>query len=133
MHLISPHEALHTGPCVAGLQVSILYGAVVEAVITFISRIIALQSGSLMPILSAVLNSLTTVFLCIVALDSSGGFFNPILASALTLNCQGNNLVEHIFVYWLGSLSGGMIARTMHMVLRGQTPSQYRKLHEKTE
>lgn len=61
------------------------------------------------------------------ALDSSGGFFNPILASALTLNCQGNNIIQHIFVYWLGSLAGGMIARTLYMVLRGEDS------HEKGE
>jgi glycerol uptake facilitator-like aquaporin len=66
-------------------------------------------------------------------LNSSGGFFNPILASALTLNCQGNNIVEHIFVYWLGSLAGSIVARTLHMVLRGETPTEYRKLHYKTD
>ena len=70
---------------------------------------------------------LTCIFITL-ALDSSGGFFNPILASSLTLNCEGNNLIQHIFVYWLGSLAGGMIARTLYMVLRGEED-----FHEKEE
>ena len=44
-------------------------------------------------------------------MDSSGGFFNPILASALTLNCEGHNTGEHLIVYWLGSVFGSVVAR----------------------
>ena len=66
------------------------------------------------------MNSGVTVALCISALNYSGGFFNPILASALTLNCRGNNLAEHIFVYWLASLAGGIVARTIHISLRSK-------------
>jgi hypothetical protein len=130
LHLIPPHKALNTSPCQAGLQVSLIHGAIVEAIITFISRIIALESSSWSTKPAAIINSLTTVSLCILALDSSGGFFNPILASALTLNCQGNSLIEHIFVYWLAALSGGMIARTLHIVLRGE---EYELLKNKEE
>lgn len=119
LHLIPPHEALHTSPCQAGLQVSMLHGAVVEAIITFVSRIVALESSYWPTSTAAGINGAVTVALCIFAFNSSGGFFNPILASALTLNCAGNNLMEHLFVYWLASLTGGIVARTLHMLLRG--------------
>ena len=49
-------------------------------------------------------------------MDTSGGFFNPILASALVLNCKGDNLTEHFVVYWLGSIFGSIIARWMFIL-----------------
>jgi glycerol uptake facilitator-like aquaporin len=117
LHLIPAHIALNTLPCQAGLQCTMIYGAIMEAFISFISRIVALETTSCVQSISAVANSVTTVALCIFALDSSGGFFNPILASALTLNCKGNNFVEHFFVYWAGSLVGGVVARTLHLIV----------------
>lgn len=132
-HLIPTHVALHTSPCQAGLQVSILHGAVVEAFITFVSRSVALESGYWTANTAAAINAAVTVSLCILAFDSSGGFFNPILASALTLNCKGNNLLEHFFVYWLASLTGGIIARTMHMLFRGTGTMREEESHEKHE
>lgn len=112
---------------------SILHGAVVEAMITFVSRIVALESSYWTAKTAAAVNGAVTVALCILALDSSGGFFNPILASALTLNCTGNSLIEHIFVYWLASLTGGIIARTMHMLFRGNGYPVQEESHEKHE
>jgi glycerol uptake facilitator-like aquaporin len=94
------------------------YGALVEGMLSFVSRIVALESGHWSQRVSEWANSLTTVALCIYGLDTTGGFFNPILASALTLNCEGNNIIQHVFVYWLGALTGGIIARTAHIFLR---------------
>lgn len=28
--------------------------------------------------------------------------------------CEGNTLVEHLTVYWVGSLVGGLVARYIH-------------------
>jgi hypothetical protein len=133
MHLIPAHEYLHTSPCQAGLQVSILHGAVVEAMITFVSRLVALESSYWPATTAAGINSAVTVALCILAFDSSGGFFNPILASALTLNCAGNNLVEHFFVYWMASLTGSIIARTMFIMFRGNSDVNQEQSHDKHE
>lgn len=108
-----------------------LYGAVVEAMITFVSRVVALESSYWPGTTAAAVNGAVTVALCIFAFNSSGGFFNPILASALTLNCAGNNLIEHFFVYWLASLTGGIVARALHMLIRGiATPADH---HQKQE
>ncbi|KAI1290002.1 hypothetical protein HDE_08108 [Halotydeus destructor] len=120
-HLIPQHVTLNTLPCQAGLQCSMVYGALIEALISFISRFVCLESGYLPQLACAAVNSITTVGLCLFAMDSSGGYFNPILASALTLNCKGNNFFEHLFVYWVASLTGGIIARTIHLLMRGAT------------
>ena len=64
--MIPQHEALNTQECVAGLQVPILYAAIVEAVITFVSRLVALESGYWPMKISALINAITTVALCIL-------------------------------------------------------------------
>lgn len=56
-----------------------------------------------------------------IALNTTGGYFNPIMASALTLNCKGNTLIEHLIVYWIGALTGGFIAKLMYTLIRGKT------------
>lgn len=48
------------------------------------------------------------------ALNTTGGYFNPIMASALAMGCEGNTLLEHLSVYWIGSLGGGIVARWCH-------------------
>jgi len=50
----------------------------------------------------------------LVALNTTGGYFNPIMASALTIGCEGNSFLEHLIVYWIGSLLGGIGARWCH-------------------
>src|SRR6266487_3493099 len=59
------------------------------------------------------------LFNILPALNTTGGYFNPILASALTLGCEGNTFIEHFFVYWFGAIIGGLGARYMHILLRG--------------
>lgn len=48
-------------------------------------------------------------------MNTTGGFFNPILASALMIGCQGHTYLEHFQVYWIGALTGGLLARWMHL------------------
>lgn len=42
------------------------------------------------------------------------------MASALTLGCEGNTLIEHLLVYWIGSIVGGLAARALHIFIRGE-------------
>lgn len=116
-HMVPEHEALHTSQCQAGLQVTPLWGAWIEGYITAISRIVALESIHWSPMVSSVANSATTSALVLWALNTTGGFFNPILASALTLGCTGNTHWEHFLVYWLGALLGGFVGRYIHTFL----------------
>nr|ARX80212.1 aquaporin [Blomia tropicalis] len=120
LNLAPEHMDLHTQRCQASLQVNMALGAAIELAITFISRIVALESTILPEKLNVAINSLTTTLLCLIALDTSGGYFNPVLASALTLNCDGNTLVEHIVVYWLGAMIGALLARYMSLWIHGQ-------------
>ncbi|RWS31518.1 aquaporin-12-like protein [Leptotrombidium deliense] len=114
-HWTEEHETLHMQKCEAALQVSVVYGMLIEFGISFISRFVALQSTIFSERIAAWMNAITTTILCKAALDTTGGFFNPILASALTLNCVGNNLIEHFMVYWVAALLGGLTARYLHV------------------
>lgn len=62
-HLTEEHHQLHEQPCEASLYVSPLYGMLIEGLITFISRIVALESGNWSHLTATVANSLTSVIL----------------------------------------------------------------------
>lgn len=42
------------------------------------------------------------------AFNYSGGYFNPVLATALKWGCSGYSNIDHIIVYWIGACVGGM-------------------------
>lgn len=44
------------------------------------------------------------------AFNYSGGYFNPVLATALKWGCRGHTNIEHIMVYWLGACIGAIIS-----------------------
>jgi glycerol uptake facilitator-like aquaporin len=43
-------------------------------------------------------------------LEWTGMMFNPALATALTYNCKGHQLYEHIIVYWMGPFIGTILS-----------------------
>lgn len=44
----------------------------------------------------------------VAAFNFSGGYFNPVLATALKWGCSGHTGIEHIIVYWIGACVGAM-------------------------
>jgi aquaporin related protein len=44
----------------------------------------------------------------VAAFDYSGGYLNPVLATSLKYGCQGNTLIEHVVVYWVGASLGAI-------------------------
>ncbi len=63
-------------------------------------------AGNYIPVFSIKILKLYTKR--ITACDYSGGYFNPVLATSLKLNCPGNTLMEHFVVYWVGSIVGSV-------------------------
>ena len=49
----------------------------------------------------------------LVALDFSGGMLNPMLATVMLNRCDGFSLQRHLFVYWIGGLSGSLLAHLL--------------------
>ena len=44
----------------------------------------------------------------------TGMYFNPILASAMTLGCKGASLPTHFLVYWVGPILGWMVGTQLY-------------------
>lgn len=53
-------------------------------------------------------------FILISAFNYSGGYFNPVLATALKYGCEGNTTIEHFVVYWIGACLGSVAALTFY-------------------
>lgn len=45
-----------------------------------------------------------------LAFNYSGGYFNPVLATALKWGCSGYSNIDHIVVYWLGACVGAVFS-----------------------
>lgn len=44
------------------------------------------------------------------AFNYSGGYFNPVLATAIKFGCKGHTHSEHVFVYWIGACTGAILS-----------------------
>uniref|UniRef100_A0A6B0V512 Putative aquaporin-11-like protein n=1 Tax=Ixodes ricinus TaxID=34613 RepID=A0A6B0V512_IXORI len=109
--IIAEHRIMATTECQTSLMVSTTKGALIEGIITCVSRFVAMRSIYWTQNVSTIINSITTVVLVLAALTTTGGYFNPIMASALMLGCGGSTLTEHFTVYWVGALIGGFFGR----------------------
>lgn len=60
------------------------------------------------------------------AFNYSGGYFNPVLATALKWGCSGHTNMEHIIVYWIGACAGAVASvplfryKAIHKLLVGK-------------
>ena len=68
------------------------------------SRLIALKE----PHYGSVIDSLVATTMVVLAFDTSGGYLNPVLATALKFGCRGHTPVEHFLVYWVGASLGSL-------------------------
>ncbi|CAG0909745.1 unnamed protein product, partial [Darwinula stevensoni] len=94
-----------------GRQVSLASAAWIEGVgtaaLTFFGDLLAEKSLNPYKIPMAVLVT-GTVFVC---LDRTGGYFNPLLASARRWGCEGATFWQHCVGYWVGSAAGELARR----------------------
>ncbi|XP_022667030.1 aquaporin-11-like isoform X2 [Varroa jacobsoni] len=117
LHLIEQHKIMTTEECQSSLMTTIGWGFLMEASLSCVSRFFVLRSLYWTEKTSLWINSVVTVILCLVGLNSTGGYFNGILASALMFGCGPHGYFEHFVVYWLGNLLGGFFARYLNYKL----------------
>ncbi|XP_022099881.1 aquaporin-11-like [Acanthaster planci] len=103
------HAKMVRVSCVSALQVNLLTGALVEAIAMFVSRSVA-GIGLGGPKYYKMVNAFTTAVVVVSGLEWTGMMFNPALATALTYNCKGHQLYEHIIVYWMGPFIGTILS-----------------------
>ncbi|CAL4064820.1 unnamed protein product [Meganyctiphanes norvegica] len=95
--------------CLADLAVPLLVGFTIEMLMTCACRLFSRGLGELQPNFAPAIDSFFATAMVLWALETSGGYFNPILA-LVKLGCEGHTNIEHVFVYWAGSILGSMLS-----------------------
>ncbi|KAF4517700.1 hypothetical protein B566_EDAN016526 [Ephemera danica] len=108
--LTPTHVGRSTARCTADLQVPVLYGLIIECAATFLCRISSKTISKLEPKFGGVLDSFIGTSLVVAAFDTSGGYFNPLLATGLKVGCRGHTFLQFLAVYWVGSTLGSAAA-----------------------
>ncbi|XP_029472025.1 aquaporin-12-like [Rhinatrema bivittatum] len=106
-HLI---QNLMAQSCSSSIQISLSHGIFVEGLCALFFHLALqhLQHSRSMYRVPAL--ALTVTILVNTAGPYTGAFFNPTLAYSLIFHCSGNTLQEYILVYWMGPLTGMILA-----------------------
>ncbi|XP_037950750.1 aquaporin-11-like [Teleopsis dalmanni] len=96
--------------CNADLQVSPYVGAVIEGIATLLCRLASKTISEREPKFGSIIDSFIGTSLVVAAFNYSGGYFNPVLATALKWGCRGHTNLEHIIVYWIGACTGAILS-----------------------
>ncbi|EDW79678.2 aquaporin-11 [Drosophila tropicalis] len=104
------HKGRAFGECSADLQVNVYLGAVIEGVATLLCRLASKALSEKEPKFSSYIDSFVGTSLVVAAFNFSGGYFNPVLATALKWGCRGHTNLEHIIVYWIGACVGAVLS-----------------------
>lgn len=122
--LLSEHsEMLKSENCKSSLSTSTLNGFLIELICCLLCRFFELFGNKLLnnDNFGKRIINLTSSFLCtilvVLALELSGGYFNPILAASLEYGCKGIDFYQHIIVFWLGPLLGHVLAKASYKKL----------------
>ncbi|XP_071515261.1 aquaporin-11 isoform X2 [Panulirus ornatus] len=110
MELAQTHVGRGTDDCTADLQVPVILGFLIECLLTCCCRIFSRTLGTLEPKFASAIDSFFATSMVVLAFNTSGGYFNPVLATGLKWSCRGHTNAEHIIVYWAGSVLGSMLS-----------------------
>lgn len=129
--LLAEHrEMLLPENCKTSLTTSTLNGFLIELICCLLCRLFELFGNKLLHnnTLGKRCINLACSFLCtalvVCALEVSGGYFNPVLASSLEYGCKGINFYQHVIVFWIGPLLGHVLAR---FTFRKLSEEEFRK------
>jgi len=106
-HVGRSHSAIYN-VCTADLTVPVLHGAVIEGVATMVCRLGSRLIAQRQPKYAVAIDSFVATSLVCAAFNTSGGYFNPVLATSLKFGCRGHTPMEHFVVYWLGASLGSL-------------------------
>ena len=109
------------------LEVSLLYGFVIEILGTFVTTMSDfLSRGQALKKFNAVIRAASIVVVCYFLSETTGVWMNPALATAQTfVFCTRKEVIyEHLFVFWLGPTLGTLAAIQMNTLLLRSAPPQ---------
>ncbi|XP_034567159.1 aquaporin 12 [Notolabrus celidotus] len=112
MHMI---KNLMARECSSSLLVSVLQGFFTECVCTLVFLLIHLSLRRRSALIRIPLIALLLTFLSHTARGFTSAYMNPSLAYGLTFHCPGFTLMQYAVVYWLGPLTGMILALLLYM------------------
>ncbi|XP_051232110.1 aquaporin 12 [Dicentrarchus labrax] len=112
MHMI---KNLMARECSTSLLVSLLQGFFTECVCTLILHLIHLNLQRRSALIRVPLIAVLLTFLSHTARGYTSAYMNPSLAYGLTFHCPGFTFTEYAVVYWLGPLTGMILALLLYM------------------
>ncbi|KAM7410335.1 hypothetical protein PAMA_001668 [Pampus argenteus] len=112
MHMI---KNLMARECSTSLMTSLLQGFFTECVSALIFHLVHLSLRRRSALIRVPLIAVLLTFLSHTARGYTSAYVNPSLAYGLTFYCPGFTLTEYAVVYWLGSITGMILALLLYM------------------
>ncbi|XP_039084454.1 aquaporin-12B [Hyaena hyaena] len=116
-NLMDPH-------CSSALRTPVPHGALVEGACTFLLHPALLHLRDSLPACRVPAVALLAAAMAHTAGPFTSAFFNPALATSVTFHCSGHTLLEYAQVYWLGPLTGMVLAVLLY---HGRLPRLFRR------
>ncbi|XP_016059091.1 PREDICTED: aquaporin-12B-like [Miniopterus natalensis] len=111
LHVLQNLMAQH---CSSALRTTVPHGALVEGTCAFAFHLTLLRLRNSPPMYRVPAVALLVTLMAYTAGPLTSAFFNPALAAAVTFHCSGHTLLEYAQVYWLGPLTGTVLAVLLH-------------------
>ncbi|XP_069006718.1 aquaporin 12 [Embiotoca jacksoni] len=121
MHMI---KNLMARECSTSLLVSVLHGFFTESVCALIFHLIHLSLRRRSALIRVPLIAVLLTFLSHTARGYTSAYVNPALSYGITFYCTGFTFLEYALVYWLGPLTGMILALLLYM---GRIPKIFAK------
>eukprot|EP00092_Neocalanus_flemingeri_P004624 GFUD01004983.1.p1 GENE.GFUD01004983.1~~GFUD01004983.1.p1 ORF type:complete len:294 (-),score=63.28 GFUD01004983.1:286-1167(-) len=120
---------ISTNSCQDDLQVSMISGTFVELLGTLLCFLASFLLSDLpqlraKPLLITCLDNAVVVGMVILAVDLTGGYFNPAMALGMKLGCGKGGHLQHLVVYWLGPCVGALIAFPVYNLVKAVFASE---------
>lgn len=112
MHMI---KNLMARECSTSLLASLLQGFFTECVCALIFHLVHLSLRHRSALIRVPLIAVLLTFLSHTARGYTSAYVNPSLAYGLTFRCPGFTSTEYAVVYWLGSITGMILALLLYM------------------
>ncbi|XP_023599410.1 aquaporin-12B isoform X2 [Myotis lucifugus] len=107
LHVLQNLMAEH---CSSALRTTVPHGALVEGACAFVFHLTLLRLRNSLPVYRVTAVALLVTVIAYTAGPLTSAFFNPALAASVTFHCSGHTLLEYAQVYWLGPLTGMVLA-----------------------
>ncbi|XP_031530214.1 putative aquaporin-12B [Vicugna pacos] len=121
MHVLQNLMDLH---CSTALRTAVPHGALVEGSGAFFFHLTFLHLRNTLPVCRVPAVALLVTVMACAAGPLTSAFFNPTLAASVTFHCSGHTLVQYAQVYWLGPLTGMVLAVLLH---HGRLPRLFQR------